>query len=58
MTKPNKKENDKLELALRKAFSHGEAWALTYATWFYPSKEDTEEKIKEAIKSAKRILRS
>lgn len=47
-----------LERALRKMFFAGEHWGVTWSTWFVPSAEDTEEKVREAIKKAKRALRS
>lgn len=49
--------DEKLERAFRKMFSMGEAWAVTYTTWFEPSKEDTELRIKSAVRKAKRILK-
>jgi hypothetical protein len=39
--------NDKI----KKAFKAGEEWGVTYSTWFTPTEEDTEEKIKETIKN-------
>ncbi len=33
-----------------KAFKDGENWGVTYSTWFNPSKEDTEKRIKEYAK--------
>ena len=50
--------DDGLERALRKMFSAGESWALTYSTWFEPTKEDTEQRVRKSIKFAKRFLRS
>jgi hypothetical protein len=40
-----------IEEIIRAAFFAGESWGVTYSTWFTPSKEDTERKIQEAIKS-------
>lgn len=53
-----KQSNDLLELIIRKSFSAGEAWALTYHLWFLPEKRDTERKIRAAIKAARKILSS
>lgn len=50
--------DEKLERAFRKMFSMGEAWAVTYTTWFSPSKEDTEAKVKSAVRKARRIVKS
>lgn len=38
------------EEIIRKAFAKGEEWGVTYADWFDPSAEYTEQMIQEAIK--------
>ena len=51
--------NDELfKKIVLKAFSLGVNWAQIYISWFEPSREDTEEKEKEAIKKCKRLLTS
>ena len=48
------------ELQLRqvvyKAFRCGEAWALTYNTWFDPSAVDTEEEMENAVEACRLFL--
>jgi len=41
---------------IRKAFLLGEGWAITYQTWFEPSKKYHREKRQEAIEKCRRQL--
>jgi hypothetical protein len=60
MNKPESSvhSSDLLERIVRNSFKRGENWAKTYGSWFNPEPEDTEHRIKAALKSAKRVLRS
>jgi hypothetical protein len=40
---------EEIKSIIRIAFKKGEAWGVTYYTWFTPEKEDTEKRINETI---------
>lgn len=42
-------DREELENIIRLAFEKGEQWGVTYLGWFIPSKEDTEQKVQDAI---------
>lgn len=39
----------KKERLLRFAFSAGQAWGVTYSTWFTPTEKDTEKEFQEML---------
>lgn len=46
-----------LERVVRKAFKAGQNWAECYVSWFKPGIEDTEARIRKAVRRAKRQMR-
>ena len=42
---------------VERAFFAGEAWAVTYHTWFDPSELDTQKRIREAKRNIRQWLR-
>lgn len=55
--KTYKIDDEKLAKIVRTAFGAGEQWGNTYSSWFTPTKEENEKKIREATTKAKRIVR-
>jgi len=49
-------DEKELDYIIKKAFTAGESWGVTYSRWFVPNKKDRKEKIKNITKRIKRHL--
>lgn len=44
-------DEDKIKSIIKTAFEEGEQWGMTHYTWFTPTQEQVDERIKNTIES-------
>ena len=49
-------DEKELDYIIKKAFTAGESWGVTYSTWFVPNTKTTEKEIESITKRIKRHL--